>query len=399
MKPRTHVRNTGANLTALVVGLTLLGAAGCAEPRDDVETTQSAITGGWTNLVLINGWQNFNTSTYPPAVGIVNGVVTFRGAIKATSPTSDIAFRLDAAQFANFKPQPLNRLFMRALSRTTGGTDVGTTIEFNPLEDPMGIAQNVHVHQDGAAHGVVGTAAKNFTSLEGVAFDKTAGTAVAQDPSVWHSQYGQRQNEGDCAGGADCGAYVKTVDGFVRFQGFLTKFDLNDFGGFLFNVPSTFRPGQTVTVPINLGDPDGSPQSWGALSVYSTGDVFVNGNPPAANVGTSFEGVFFSKTNTGNVNLGLVNSWHAYSARTVKVGKYGEVVRFQGAISGGTTSTIANSLPAGYAPPRTMRLVAAANGPVPATIVVSTAGVVTVEGPPLSVSTVFLSLDGLSYGL
>src|SRR3954452_10359564 len=126
MKPIANVRNTHTTFTALALGLALLGAAGCAEPAGDVETTQSAITGGWTNLVLINGWQNFNTSTYPPAVGIVNGVVTFRGAIKATNPTSDIAFRLDAAQFANFKPQPLNRLFMRALSRTTGGTDVGT---------------------------------------------------------------------------------------------------------------------------------------------------------------------------------------------------------------------------------------------------------------------------------
>jgi hypothetical protein len=61
------------------------------------------------------------------------------------------------------------------------------------------------------------------------------------------------------------------------------------------------------------------------------------------------------------------------------------------------TSTIA-TLPSGYAPARTVRLVAVANGPVPATIVVNTSGVVTVEGPPLSVSSLFLSLDGVSYG-
>jgi hypothetical protein len=34
---------------------------------------------------------------------------------------------------------------------------------------------------------------------------------------------------------------------------------------------------------------------------------------------------------------------------------------------------------------------------VPATIVVTTGGAVSVEGPPLSVSAMFLSLDGVSY--
>jgi len=75
-------------------------------------------------------------------------------------------------------------------------------------------------------------------------------------------------------------------------------------------------------------------------------------------------------------------------------------VRLQGGIAGGTSTTICsgtNPLPTTYRPPKTVRLVAAASGPVPATIVISPSGVMTVEGPPLFVATQFVSLDGLSY--
>ena len=121
-------------------------------------------------------------------------------------------------------------------------------------------------------------------------------------------------------------------------------------------------------------------------------------NPIAANKGTSFEGVWFSRTLKNTVALPLSNGWQAYSAREVKVSKPGDVVRLQGAIKGGTSATL-GTLPAGYRPAKTVKLVAAAYGAVPATIVINTSGVMTVEGQPDSITKLYLSLDGVSFGL
>jgi hypothetical protein len=83
----------------------------------------------------------------------------------------------------------------------------------------------------------------------------------------------------------------------------------------------------------------------------------------------------------------------------VKVGKWTQdVVRFQGAIAGGD-NTIFATLPVGYRPARTVYLSAAANGPVPARIIIGTNGVMQFDLAPLSSATVTLSLDGLSFGL
>jgi hypothetical protein len=141
-------------------------------------------------------------------------------------------------------------------------------------------------------------------------------------------------------------------------------------------------------------------KSWGALTFYPDGSVYVNGNPPAANAGVSFENVWFSKTNTGNQAMTLSNGWQAYnSVRVPKVGMYGGVVRFQGAIKAGTSATIGSLPQASYKPLRQVRLTAVANGPVPATIVIETTGAVRLEGVPLNVASLYLSLDGVSYAL
>jgi hypothetical protein len=379
-------------LSALLVGVTLAGAAGCGEELDSVEKDQDAITGGWVNLDLINGWTNFNGFSNPPAIGMVNGVVTFRGAIKATNPTSPIAFTLNAAKFANFRPNPLNAFYVRTMmSGNSGGT-----LFYNPFVNGTPVTHTVSVYQDGVGTSTVGSAAKAFTSLDGVAFDKVAGSAIGYDMNVWSSTYGFRQSLDGCSG---CGVYGKQVDGFARFQGLLSKLDPNDTSGYLFTLTnSQLIPGNTVTVPAHLGGQN--IMSFGALTIYPTGDVYVNGNPFAANNSTSFEGVWFSKTLSGNVTLPLNTGagWHAYSARSVKVGKYGDVVRFQGAISGGNSTQIA-TLPAGYWPTKPVKLVGVANGPVPVTIVVNTNGAMTFEGIPTNVASLFLSLDGVSFGL
>lgn len=366
----------------------LLAAAGCVategpeqlealEQGEQVEETAEAITDGWTTLALGNGWQNYWGSTYPPAIGRVNGVVTFRGALKATNPTSDSPFTLPTGP-TSFLPSPASNLDLRVV--LSGG--VGGTIHF----DLNGAA---HILQDGESPLGPGPAAKTLTSLDGVSFDQSAGTETPLEPEGdWGPLYGFR------VGGTNLwGAYVKEVDGFVRFQGLLTNSYPTSYDGFLFNLDAEFRPGNNVYVPTTLGG-----QTWGQLTIYSNGDVYVNGSSVAANSGTSLEGVSFSNTLDGSVPLDLDNDWGPYSARSVKVGTYGGVVRFQGAISGGTSATVA-TLPSGMWPPTTVYLVAAAYGPVPARIVVSTSGVVTVDSPGLSVASMFLSLDGVSFGL
>jgi len=377
--------------------LTLL-AAGCGEPPDTVETKQGEVI-TWTNLTLMNGWQNYWGTSNPPAVALINGVVTFRGALKNPNPTGNIAFVLPTA----FQPTIANNLVMK----TVLNLNKGGMLFAHHKDPPDGVAPgSVYVYQD-STYPTLGPEAKAFTSLDGVSFDKDGGTVIVPPPDPpgtnWISMYGYRQNlpNSGCTSN-DCGVYVRlTSDGFIRFKGALMNIlgsDNNDF--FLGTLPgSQYIPGQNVTIPVSVGGTDPA-QSWSALTIYSTGDVFVNGNYPAASAMTSFEGASFSKTNSGNVNIPLSNGWHAFSARTVKIGRFGDVVRLQGGIAGGTSTTICsatNPLAATYRPPKTVRIVAAANGPVPATIVISPSGVMTVEGPPLNVAAVSLSLDGVSY--
>ena len=64
MERAVNFRITSGMFSALVAGCTLLGAAGCAEEADQVETTQSAVV-TWTNLQLVNGWQSFGAGYTP----------------------------------------------------------------------------------------------------------------------------------------------------------------------------------------------------------------------------------------------------------------------------------------------------------------------------------------------
>ena len=392
MTRSSNPKTTRGTLTRLLIGLTVLGVAGCGEApeaQESVQTDEAPILGGWKTLTLKNGWEAHGGTA--PAVGVVNGVVTFRGALKAPAgQVNPVAFVLDDPAY---RPSPLDGLYLR----TVLNGNVGGTLFYNPYNDGQGNTHQVYVYQDGVSPPGLGAAARAFVSLDGVAFDKSYGDYIEHDPS-WSSRY-QLREHGCAYVNGPCGAFVKLVDGFVRFQGLLGKNSPSDYGGYLFTLPDPkYIPSNNVTVPLNLGGGQGSNQSFGAITIYPDGQVYVNGNPPAAASSTSFEGVSFSKTLAGNVPLPLSNNWQAYSSRSVKVGKYGDVVRFQGAISGGTSATI-GTLPPGYAPPKTVRLVAVAPGPSPATVVVNTLGVITVEGPPLSVSSLFLSLDGVSFGL
>jgi hypothetical protein len=386
---RTSTTRPLLGSSALLLSLSLLGAVACGEPPEDFETNSSAITGGWTTLTLKNGWTAQGGTT--PAVGIVNGVVTFRGALTApANQTNPVAFELTDSRF---QPFALNIVQTRVVL----SGNVGGTLYYNPFSLGNNIPHSVSIFQDGVSPPGLGAEARTFVSLDGVAFDKSPGQFIENDPA-WKSLYGHRQSESGCPG--DCGAYVKLVDGMVRFQGFLQG-DPNNLNGYLFTLPDAkYIPGNDVTIPVDLGG-EGVSQAFGALYMYPNGQVWVYGDPYAAARGVSFEGAWYSKTLSGNIALPLNTNggWHAYSARSVKVGKYGDVVRLQGGIAGNGSSSTLATLPVGYRPSKTVKVHAVTYGSLPGTITINTSGVMTISGPPLGQSTLFVSLDGVSFGL
>jgi hypothetical protein len=346
-----------------------------------------AITGNWTTLTLVNGWQNYN-SVDAPAIGVVNGVVRFRGAMKGTNATSDAAFLLPS----QFRPYFTNGgvvhngsadLNMRTvLANSTGGS---LWYERDAFGGQSATHDMIHVQQDGVSG--VGASGKVFTSLDGVSFDRSIDNSTPlQMAEGWGSLYGLRQDLGS-------GAYVKLVDGFVRFQGAMTGNP--GVSGYLFTLPTQFRPGQTVYVPVNLCADIG--QKYGRLNVYSNGDVVVQGDMTAARCRVSLEGASFSLTG-GGTSLTLLNSWIAYSPRAVKVRLNDGVVRFEGAIKSGTSGTIAQ-LAQNMRPARTVYLTSDSWSATQGRIYVTSAGNVVVEYPALATSSGFTSLDGLSFSL
>jgi hypothetical protein len=234
----------------------------------------------------------------------------------------------------------------------------------------------------------VGSAAKAFTSLDGVTFDRTTDDATPlTHAGDWEPAYAHRQM-------TVTGVHVKKTDGFVRFQGGLQG-RLTTTGSYLLTLPTGFRPGQTVWIPVALCKD--AEVAYGRLSIESNGKVRVQGDMNAARCLVSFEGVSFSLT-TGGTNLALLNGWVSYSPRAVKVRLEDGVVRFEGAIQNGTSTTVAR-LPTSMRPVRTVFLQSDSWGATKGRVYVNSDGYLIVQYPDLDVSSDFTSLDGLSYSL
>lgn len=383
MRRVTTVASGFVLLALTMAGCGLADGSEPGAPADSVEQVQSAITGGWTTLTPINGWQAAGGSYQAPAVGKVNGIVVFRGALKASNPTSNIAFNLPVA----FQPSDVNGF--------VGGTGVMTKVVLSGgkggrlTHDYLLGPGTMTISQDGYSGGL-GPEAKALTSLDGASFDLLVSTPIAT--SDWHGNYGFRMTHDE-----DPIAWARqTSDGFIRFQGLLVP-NNPPLTNFMFTIPAALRPGNTVWVYANIGF---SNSGWSQVTIYPSGEVWVDGNDFYNwTAGVSLEGVSFSRTLTGNQALPMVNGWTSYSARAARVGTYGGVVRFQGAISGGTSTTI-GTLPVGMRPPKTVALPTVVGGPTTGTLTITSAGVMTITNPGgLSNATLFTSLDGVSFGI
>ena len=303
--------------------------------------------------------------------------MTFRGAVKAPNPTSTVIANLPAT----FQPNPDSAIFMKIV--LNGGQGGLLTYDY--------LCHCLVLTQDGLV-GAVGSAAKAFASLDGASFDTAIGTHI--DAPGWVGYTGFR--DGTVSWPA---ANVKLVNGFVRFQGLITKEDPEDPGTVLFTIPTQFRPGIAVRVYTNVGGIGSVAASWSYLDINPSGLVTTPGiNPAVSNNAISLEGVSFSRTLSGNMQLPLMNGWVNHSSRQARVGKYGEVVRFQGDISGGTSTTI-GFLPVGMRPTKTVKL---------PTITQETTAVLTINPDGkmiidsqggLTIATLHTTLDGVSFGL
>ena len=115
---------------------------------------------------------------------------------------------------------------------------------------------------------------------------------------------------------------------------------------------------------------------------------------------TSLEGVSFPVSATGYTPLTLLNGWTAYgSARAPAVANIGGIIRFQGAIAGGTTRSVF-TLPAAMSPTTTtyvtVDLVNGARG----RLIISSGGAVSVQAQnAFTDASGFTSLEGAWFAL
>ena len=372
--------------------------------------------GGWTELTLRNGWQPAADSNVP-AVGLVDGIVTFRGALDGTEATSNTAFCLTdghaspGPDYTQYRPTDVGYVGLRAalgsgasasllLGIAVKAGDPDQILPDQELDSSYCLLVNQHGENPGP-----GPDAREFTSLEGVTYTKSA-FGVPQNASPleladWHFIYPNRGS--DAALPAGEGIYVKLVDGFVRFQGTLQS----DFGTpgdpinpLLFTLPTGqgLIPDHPVYLPVSL-----SPlniQQAGRIVVEPNGDVIVEGPLESSREGVALDGTAYSMSSPASaLPLALANGWSASTSRAVRARIANGVVRLEGAVRNGTSSSI-GTLPSGMQPAVPIYLVAnALQFAQPATLLIDTNGSIEVVSPPLVVAQPGLSLDGVSFAL
>jgi hypothetical protein len=122
----------------------------------------------------------------------------------------------------------------------------------NPI-DPFDSYCGIIRQDDGPAPG---PAARAFTSLEGVSYDRTTDDAmgVIQHPEWTRVPYAWRGHDSTQHEGSR--VYAKIVDGFVRLQG-IASTDYTTAGALMFTLPDpSMFPDAPVTVPVVLSPQD-----------------------------------------------------------------------------------------------------------------------------------------------
>src|SRR6185437_11770444 len=166
-----------------------------------------------------------------------------------------------------------------------------------------------------------------------------------------------------------------------------------------FTLPAGLAPPSNVYLPV-----DGY-QSAKVRLYVSSGGVVTTVVPPGAAASTStgftsLEGVSFPVSSAGYTSLTLLNSWTNYpGTRAPAVANVGGIVRFQGAVSGGTTGELF-VLPSSMAPPSTVYVQADLYLGARGRLVIGTDGSVSVQAQSsFSDAQDFTSLEGAWFAL
>jgi hypothetical protein len=235
------------------------------------------------------------------------------------------------------------------------------------------------------------TDASGFTSLEGVSYALSANgfTALTLGTGWTNAPFSTRD------------AAVSVSNGIVRFEGAINSSGTSPA---VFSVPAAFRP--PVTVYMNV---DMMVAAQGRISITPAGDATVQvagGNFASASSFTSLEGVWYPLTSSGYTALTLTNGWTnaPFSTRNAAASVSGSIVRFQGAISTGTTASLF-TLPAGMRPATAVYTPLGLCNAVKGRLYITAAGDVSLHvfsgtgGGAFTDAQCFTSLEGVSFGL
>jgi hypothetical protein len=319
----------------------------------------------FSSIKLVNGWTNTSFSTRPAGatVHVTTGgssIVTLKGAI--ANGTTGTAFTLAKS----LRP----------------ATDV-----YVPLDLCTATKGRVHITPTGVATIQAETNFSNaqcFTSLEGATYARnTNGFTALSLVNGW-------------TGGPFSTSQPMVVNdnGIIRFKGAIA----NGTTSIAFTLPVGMRPANEVYVPVDMSNASNGRliiDPSGTVSLEAEGGTFSN----AQNF-TSLDGAWFALDATGATGLSLVNGWTGggFSTGQAGVRDVGGVAYFSGSVENGTSSVIA-TLTGAFRPPKTVYvpvdLCGAANG----RLIVSNAGVVTVqaENGTFSNAQCFTSLDGVAF--
>lgn len=313
---------------------------------------------GFNTVTLENGWTGAPSGTDQPGILDIAGVLHFKGAVSAGAAARIFTLPLNL--------RPLAEIFVPVdlCNGATGSLRIG----------PNG----------GVAIDATGpfSNAQCFTSLEGVSFALTLFTPLNL-ANGWTS--------GPFGTGAPA---IGRSGNIVTFSGAVGGGST----GQITTISAGYRPPTDVYVPVDLCGGE-----RGRLLIQPSGAVFVQASRAFADAQcfTSLEGASYVIPNASTKPLTPVNGWAGgpFGTNTLKVQNNQGLVRFSGAIGGGTTNvllTLPVSLrPAAevYAP---LTLCNAAKG----WLYISTSGVTQIFGETsFADAQCFTSLDGVEYQL